>query len=183
MAKIGIYRITNLLNNKSYIGSSINLTRRKAEHFYRFRSKRGNSILKNSIIKHGIENFAFDIVEELYFGDWAENDYIKDILEAREQFYLDTINPEYNIRQIATSNLGWKIAEDFREHLRNLGRSGKGRKISFKTIEEYDLEGNFIREWRCAREASIELNICNGALSRVLSGEYKQTKGKIFKYK
>jgi predicted GIY-YIG superfamily endonuclease len=41
----GIYKITNLVNGKFYIGSSVRLSSRKAEHKYRMKNYKGNSIL------------------------------------------------------------------------------------------------------------------------------------------
>lgn len=60
----GIYKITNLLNLKSYIGQAINLSERIKTHV-----KAGlgidtpNSILYKSMKKYGVENFTFEIIE------------------------------------------------------------------------------------------------------------------------
>lgn len=56
---IGIYMITNKINNKKYIGQSINIKRRKSEHFY----KKCDMVISRSIFKHGKENFDFEILE------------------------------------------------------------------------------------------------------------------------
>ena len=56
---IGIYKITNLLNNKIYIGQSNNIERRFQEH------KSRNIIpIDQAIQKYGKENFSFEIIEE-----------------------------------------------------------------------------------------------------------------------
>ena len=52
--------ITNKINNKKYIGQSININRRKSEHF----SKKCNMVISKSIFKHCKENFEFEILEE-----------------------------------------------------------------------------------------------------------------------
>jgi hypothetical protein len=63
--KIGIYRITNLLDNKIYIGQSVNIGERFKTHI-----KCGLGIdtpqnkLYAAMIKDGVENFSFEIVEE-----------------------------------------------------------------------------------------------------------------------
>lgn len=63
--KIGIYRITNLLDNKIYIGQSVNIGERFKTHI-----KCGLGIdapqnkLYTAMQKIGVENFSFEIVEE-----------------------------------------------------------------------------------------------------------------------
>lgn len=64
---IGIYRIRNIINNKAYVGKSKNLENRKMAHFRIFRRGeifRGcNRHLMASVLKHGIENFVFEVLE------------------------------------------------------------------------------------------------------------------------
>lgn len=60
----GIYKITNLISNKVYVGSAINLSNRKATHFYKLRNNtHGNSHLQNAYNKYQEENFIFEILE------------------------------------------------------------------------------------------------------------------------
>ena len=58
---IGIYMIINTMNNKKYIGQSVNIKRRKSEHFTKHCNK---MVISNAIFKHGKENFDFEILEE-----------------------------------------------------------------------------------------------------------------------
>ncbi len=62
---IGIYKITNLINNKSYIGKSKNIENRFAYH--KMPScwlKEKNKPLYRAFQKYGIDSFTFDIIEE-----------------------------------------------------------------------------------------------------------------------
>lgn len=62
----GIYKIINVINNKFYVGSAVDLKRRKTRHFSELRTgKHNNSKLQNSWNKHGEQSFVFVIVEEL----------------------------------------------------------------------------------------------------------------------
>lgn len=64
MNKIGIYKYTNKINGKSYIGQSINIEKRQAQHLYdaNYRPERATGI-DLAIRKYGIENFDFEILE------------------------------------------------------------------------------------------------------------------------
>ena len=49
------------INNKVYIGQSIDIERRWDQHKY----GKGNIILRNAIQKYGLDNFEFLILEEI----------------------------------------------------------------------------------------------------------------------
>lgn len=113
--KSGIYCIENIINGKKYIGSSIDVYKRKNRHFSELRNnKHKNSKLQNSYNKHGFESFVFYILE------FITN---KDELIIREQYYIDTKKPQYNINLIANSSLGVKRSDETKEKIReaNLG--------------------------------------------------------------
>lgn len=60
----GIYQIKNLINNKVYIGSSINLINRKYKHFWMLDSGiHDNEFLQKSFNKYGRKNFVFSVIE------------------------------------------------------------------------------------------------------------------------
>ena len=53
-----VYRITNKINNKKYIGITNNYKRRFKEHIL----KKTSSAIHKAIIKYGEENFIFEII-------------------------------------------------------------------------------------------------------------------------
>ena len=62
MIKMGIYKITNLVNNKIYVGSSTNIKKRWRDHkWYLKENKHHNSHLQASVNKYGIGLFKFNI--------------------------------------------------------------------------------------------------------------------------
>ena len=61
-----IYGIRNLINNKIYVGKSINIKIRKKAHENSFIRKQAVNIhLQRDVDKYGIENFEFLILEKL----------------------------------------------------------------------------------------------------------------------
>ncbi len=81
-----VYKITNKINNKCYVGSTNNFERRVAEHIKN--SKNPNSHLYLyplycAFRKYGIDNFTFEIVEQDIL--------LKDIAD-RELFFINKFN-------------------------------------------------------------------------------------------
>ena len=66
--KKSIYKITNLINNKIYIGQSVSPYKRFAQHCINHGVKGGKnsdtSLINLAIRKYGKENFSFEIMEE-----------------------------------------------------------------------------------------------------------------------
>lgn len=126
--KSGIYIIKTKINNRFYIGSAINLYNRMHTHLTHLKqNKHCNLKLQRFVNKYGIENLFFECIE---LCD-------KENLIKKEQFYIDTLKPFYNIAKIAGSTLGVKITKEQSEKLSKL-RKGKqnslGRKHSKETI-------------------------------------------------
>lgn len=117
--KSGVYLWTNLINGKSYIGSSVNLRGR----FYVYYSLRLLAKSNRPIdrAKYGFANFSLEILE---FCGTEE-------LLKREQHYLEILKPQYNILEIAGSILGYKHTEETLAKLRACRHSEESKiKIS-----------------------------------------------------
>ncbi len=88
----GIYKFTNKLNRKNYIGQSINIEGRYKAH------KRNNkSNFEKAIKKYGIENFDFTIIMECP----------KENLNYWEKFYVKyycSNNPDYGYNKTTGGN-------------------------------------------------------------------------------
>lgn len=85
----GIYKITNTVTGNFYIGSSKNIYLRWTDHKKPSSLKRYKSQqLYKDFVLYSIQNFKFEIIEEL-----SEN------LKEREQYYIDILKPYYNIKE------------------------------------------------------------------------------------
>lgn len=80
----GIYKITNNLNHKVYIGKSARLKTRFLEHLKNALSYNPTQEIHKDMNSCGIWNYSFDIIE---LCD-------KDKLSEREKFYIDLYNSE-----------------------------------------------------------------------------------------
>ena len=60
----GIYLIKNMINGKGYVGSTVNLTNRKYQHFSQLKNNKHHSPhLQSSANKYGLKNFTYNIIE------------------------------------------------------------------------------------------------------------------------
>lgn len=102
---MGIYKITNLINNKCYIGSSsLSIKTRWRGHLYALRGGyHENQHLQSSFNKYGEESLRFSVIEVV---EVAEE------VIAIEQKYIDELKPEYNMCRIAGSCLGKKHTKE-----------------------------------------------------------------------
>lgn len=122
----GIYCFVNATNGNTYVGSAKNLRIRLKGHYLGTRS---NLILQKAISKYGISQFYFVVLE------YCE---IEDLIK-REQYYIDQLNPIYNILRIAGSSLGYQHTEEYKELF-------SGEKHPFFGKSHTELTKNQIRE-------------------------------------
>ena len=84
----GIYKITNRINGKNYIGQSINIKFRWKQHEQEAKGERRNSLLYQAMRKYGLENFSFEVIEECDREQLdAREDYWQDYFKAKEFGY------------------------------------------------------------------------------------------------
>ena len=82
---IGIYKITNKINQHCYIGQSRNIEKRWANHIY-YEKEKAEYPLYRAFRKYGIENFSFEVLEECSISE----------LNEKEQYYIKLYKPDYN---------------------------------------------------------------------------------------
>lgn len=173
LKRSGVYIILNKLNNHRYVGSSKNIYSRLLKHRSLLRAgKHENSHLQNAWNKYTESNFDYAVLEYCEI----------DKLYEREQFFIDTLSPEYNIAPRADS-AGF-ISESMRKNMsisRITGiKSGSIPKTHNKPIFVYNKNGDFVGYWDSIRSACLALEIDYSCVQRVIKGEYTQTCGYKF---
>lgn len=104
--KAGIYMWKHIESGKRYVGSAFNINIRMRT-YYNINHLERNKTMKicNALRDHGYSAFSLYILEYISIENLSKNE-SKELILRREQHYLDTLAPEYNILKIAGSRLG-----------------------------------------------------------------------------
>ena len=194
MAICGIYKITNKINGKAYIGQSVNIKNRWQVHA----STKDEYPIHRAIQKYSKKNFEWEILEECS----------SECLNEREQYYIALYNTcfseggyGYNITNggeggvktpvnqydkqgifIRTYDSMAEAADDCDTTVSQIGQccqkrchSAGGYLWSYigekpmdyvppgqglaKKVDQYDLQGNFIKIFRSCQEAAKEVSL------------------------
>jgi hypothetical protein len=92
--KTGIYLWTHISSGKTYVGSSIDLSKRLNSYYsLSYLTRRNKSYICNALSHHGYSAFSFTILEYIDLTGLSKDQIRKFILE-REQHYINEIAPE-----------------------------------------------------------------------------------------
>jgi len=177
--KAGVYRWTNLVNHKSYIGSANDLRTRFYVYFSVNRLTKSKMTIYKAILKYGYKKFSLDIL-----------DYCNpDVLLEREQYYIDLLKPEYNNLGIAGSSLGYKHTSDTLKKFKirkfsdiartNLAKAATGRVLNKEIKTNISLARKGIK---LSNETKIKLSTIATAREGVAVEVRNITSGKIKQY-
>lgn len=157
MIKTGIYRITNITNNKIYIGSAVNINKRWRDHkWYLKENKHHNSHLQSSYNKYGLENFEFIVELECNIIDLLieERKLIKKYNSNNNQFGYNVNDPEHIF-------LGRNHSEETKKKL-SLQKIGKKNPMYGKTGDKHHNYGKKISEESRRKMSLSHKGIPNG---------------------
>jgi group I intron endonuclease len=170
-----IYKITSKINGKIYIGSANNYGKRINSHLNNLKNNKHHSkYLQNHFNKYGISDLQFSILELVMFCE----DLIK-----REQYYIDTLKPEFNICKIAGSCLGIKLSEERKREIglyhKNKPKSEEQKiKMSLAAIGKHKSKETKekLRKINLGKKHTEEqkIKISNTLKGRIFSEETKQ---------
>lgn len=115
--KTGVYEIVNIITNERYIGSASRVGKSNSLSGFYVRFDKHKLLLKNN--KH------YNIHLQRAYNKYGENNFNFNVLSIcppeycikLEQWFLDNLKPEYNIRKIADSNKGIKFTAEHKEKL------------------------------------------------------------------
>lgn len=204
----GIYKITNNINGKIYIGQSHYIEARWESHkrnaFYK-NSSSYDFALYRAMRKYGIENFSFEIIEECQSEELNKREkYWIDFYNSYKQGYNMTLGGEGNLKIDYNQVLNlWKQGFSAGEisNALNINPSTltyilkylnipskeihkRQALIMSKPVKQYTLDGVYIATYKSAQEASEKYNITARNIQSVCLriNQYKSAGGFIWKY-
>ena len=191
-----IYKWTNTLNNKSYIGQTVRPKKRYERHLYDAFVEKFDNHFYRALRKYGADVFTYEILEVVPVED----------LNKREIYWIDHFDSYKNGYNETTGGKGmcgykWseeqKLAHKIRMTEINrklfLGKpsANKGKHFRPRTEEEkakvskkvyqYTLDGTFIKEWPSTAECGRN-GFNQGHVASCCRGDKKQYKGYLWKY-
>lgn len=148
-----VYKITNLINDKTYIGITKQIIKRIGNHIYYFKNlnSSNNTYLHKALRKYGLEFFTIDILEVCKNLETLNNREVHWI-----KFYNSTNNKKgYNL------DSGGNLKEPNEQNIINRQLNAK-----VKPVAQYDLQGNLIQTFYSVKEASRQLGISDSDIHR-----------------
>lgn len=171
-----IYKITNLVNGKMYIGQTIGTLCARWKRHCGDNSK--CPAIHNAIVKYGIQNFN---VEQIDTANSQEE------LNEKEAYWINTLNTispnGYNLqngglREQLSKESCEKISATIRDKYRN-----NEINISWKRkVCQYDKRGNLLNIWESIKDASLELGVQSKHIPDACRGNRKSVGGYVWRY-
>ena len=147
-----IYKYTSPIG-KSYVGQTVRSLYSRAG--LNGRNYYASLAFYGAIQKYGFENFSVEILGE----------YPIEQLDERGAYYIEYYN--------SLAPNGYNLLE---------GGKSAAKKAACKKINQFDLEGNFIKQYSSLKEAAEDNNTQYQSISAVLRGKRKQHNNYIYKY-
>lgn len=153
-----IYVITNLINEKQYVGQSMEPYKRFISHISRAKTNSDNTIIHSAINKYGAENFKLEVLE------WSEN------YNQAEQYWISKLNT-------ITPN-GYNMLSGGQEPPRMLGEEHPRNTISNVNVLNIhkDLLNDILTQKQIANKYKTSCNVItainNGTTHRIEGVNY-----------
>lgn len=166
--KTGVYTIKHLSKPEQYyVGSSSSMNNTYSIGFYNRWTKHLDDLKKNRhcnkklqrfVNKYGLDGIRFEILEICP----------PEHCISMEQYWINMLDPYYNMVKIANSTLGYKHTEEY-------------LKGCSKPVLQYSINGYFIRRW--GRVSLIRKHFGSSAgVRECCAGKYGQSMGYIWRY-
>lgn len=143
-----VYLTTNVVNKKIYIGVH------KTETPYDFDGYLGNGVKVTDRSTYRYSKTPFEAAVNKYGPD----KFIRKTLKV-----FDTLEDALDLER-------WLVDEEFvsRKDTYNITLGGGIPPVKVKTIYQYTLEGNFIKEWPSITEASLEYKCSSSCIGKAI---------------
>ena len=147
-----IYGIKNLINEKIYVGKSINIKLRKKAHENSFVRKQAVNIhLQRAVDKYGIENFEFIILEEV----------VLNTVNEKEQYWINYLK-SYDEKFGYNKTMGGDGGDLTIETKFKISQTSPNRKV----VYQFNSKGKLIKKWNGVRDIERELKYLSSTISK-----------------
>lgn len=185
-----VYLRTNKVNGMQYVGQTKNYQVRNCQ-WNNLKTRYTNKYIDEDRRKYGLDAFETSIIAFVKTKEQADD------LETMCIKVLNTIYPNgYNLES------GGSCGKKHKETKQKMSEARKGKKHPIygkkqseetirkkieklsRAVNQYDLEGNFIKRWNSATEAARELGFDQGTIWKCCNKKryFKTYKGSIWKY-
>ena len=176
---IAIYKITNTVNGKVYIGQGVDPKKRFRQHCF---GKNKNAAIYKAIVKYGKENFLFEVI------DWCDSKEESDQKEISYIAKFDSFLSGYNLTPggkgtgVGNANHQFGVKRD-PERIKKMTEAAakvcRGRKLTEEHKEKVKLnsakakpvklvKGEEVVVYRSSREASQILGLEGSSVSKAI---------------
>lgn len=171
-----VYKYTNKINGKVYIGQTIREHSRYCEH----KNAKGDSTFHNAIKKYGFDNFEYEIIA------YADT---KEMLNYVERYYIRKYNAfaknGYNMTKGGDGRLGFHQPQYVRDavrkaHLGKVVSEETRRKMSISGKGKHNHKGELNPNWRGGKKEKeyVPRELINQHISEAKKGCTPWNKGK-----
>ena len=153
--KFYVYKATNILNKKFYIGRCAGeIKKREYKHWWYANNKKSNMPFPNALRKYGRSNFNWEIIEEC----------IKENVGHREVYWIKKLKPHYNATM---GGDGGKLGIPCPEHVKEATRQSRIVSVKDRKTGEIYISMKEARKNTGVLESSISRSLkYNGPNSR-----------------
>lgn len=167
-----VYKITNNKTKQVYIGSSFDVKRRWKQHLYSSINEKSHAYnypLQIAFREYGLNNFSFEILEEL--------DNQEAMIQCEHKWIIkeDCIYPKGYNQTSNTDSPGFDPA--IVEKMKN-----SKRKLYGKPVCEIDINNTILNQWNSLAEAGEQTGLDRFKISSVCNGKRHTTGGRIFRF-
>jgi group I intron endonuclease len=172
-----LYCITNLINNKVYIGQAADISKRWSDHRRAFKLNKPTQAIHFAFIKYGLENFQFEIIATCKGQDNAN--YLETELVSQYDSYIGN-NKGYNLTlggMNAPKSDIWKQSfKEWRDSLSEEEKKAIAKKQSDATIKQIETKGHPAQGHKWTEEQKTQLSETLKALdkSEIYTEEVRQ---------
>jgi group I intron endonuclease len=161
-----LYRITNKINNKVYIGQATDVSKRWSDHRRAVRINNPTQIIHSAMIKYGVDNFEFNIIASC--NNINDANEVETLLVKQYESHIST-GKGYNI------SLGGRNAPISEETKQKMSMAKIGKKHPLQHIQNISdaLKGKPAHNKGQSRSAEVKNKISESMQRIIFSEDHK----------